>query len=138
MSQIVLVVCASINNIKVILQAPDKSNKEGITMPSPLASQLTQRFFRYLAITSQSDAAATTLPTTPGQFDMARALAQELQTLGLDEIVLDEHATVTAVKKGTVPGAPRIGFITHIDTVDVGLSPDIHPQILRFQGKISV
>ncbi len=104
-------------------------------MPSPLASQLTQRFFRYLAITSQSDAAATTLPTTPGQFDMARALAQELQTLGLDEIVLDEHATVTAVKKGTVPGAPRIGFITHIDTVDVGLSPDIHPQILRFKGE---
>ena len=103
-------------------------------MTSPLASQLTQRFFRYLAITSQSDAAATTLPTTPGQFDMARALAQELQTLGLDEIVLDEHATVTAVKKGTVPGAPRIGFITHIDTVDVGLSPDIHPQILRFKG----
>ena len=103
-------------------------------MTSPLASQLTQRFFRYLAITSQSDAAATTLPTTPGQLDMARALAQELQTLGLDEIVLDEHATVTAVKKGTVPGAPRIGFITHIDTVDVGLSPDIHPQILRFKG----
>lgn len=103
-------------------------------MTSSLASQLTQRFFRYLAITSQSDAAATTLPTTPGQFDMARALAQELQTLGLDEIVLDEHATVTAVKKGTVPGAPRIGFITHIDTVDVGLSPDIHPQILRFKG----
>lgn len=104
-------------------------------MTSPLASQLTQRFFRYLAITSQSDAAATTLPTTPGQFDMARALAQEMQTLGLDEIVLDEHATVTAVKKGTVPGAPRIGFITHIDTVDVGLSPDIHPQILRFKGE---
>ena len=104
-------------------------------MTSPLVSQLTQRFFRYLAITSQSDAAATTLPTTPGQFDMARTLAQELQTLGLDEITLDEHATVTAVKKGTVPGAPRIGFITHIDTVDVGLSPDIHPQILRFQGE---
>lgn len=104
-------------------------------MTSPLASQLTQRFFRYLAITSQSDAAATTLPTTPGQLDMACALAQELQTLGLDEIVLDEHATVTAVKKGTVPGAPRIGFITHIDTVDVGLSPDIHPQILRFKGE---
>lgn len=104
-------------------------------MTSPLASQLTQRFFRYLAITSQSDAAATTLPTTPGQFDMARALAQELHTLGLDDIVLDEHATVTAVKKGNVPGAPRIGFITHIDTVDVGLSPDIHPQILRFQGE---
>ena len=104
-------------------------------MSSALASQLTQRFFRYLAITSQSDPRATTLPTTAGQHAMAQALADELRQLGLDEIVIDERATVTAVKKGNVAGAPRIGFITHIDTVDVGLSPDIHPQILRFTGE---
>ncbi|HCH7882758.1 peptidase T [Raoultella ornithinolytica] len=103
-------------------------------MSSPLASQLTERFFRYLAISSQSDPRATTLPTTPGQHEMARELADELSRLGLDDIVIDDHATVTAVKRGNVPGAPRIGFITHIDTVDVGLSPDIHPQILRFTG----
>lgn len=103
-------------------------------MSSPLASQLTQRFFSYLAISSQSDPRATTLPTTPGQHEMARELADELSRLGLDDIVIDDHATVTAVKRGNVPGAPRIGFITHIDTVDVGLSPDIHPQILRFTG----
>lgn len=104
-------------------------------MLSPLAERLTQRFFRYLAISSQSDPRATTLPTTPGQHEMARELAQELRQLGLDDIEIDEHATVTAVKRGNVPGAPRIGFITHIDTVDVGLSPDIHPQILRFNGE---
>ena len=104
-------------------------------MSSQLSSQLTRRFFRYLAITSQSDPAVTTLPTTQGQHEMARELAQELKRLGLEEIVIDDHATVTAVKKGNVPGAPRIGFITHIDTVDVGLSPDIHPQILTFTGE---
>jgi tripeptide aminopeptidase len=104
-------------------------------MSSPLASKLTQRFFRYLAITSQSDASATTLPTTVGQHEMARELAKELAQLGLESIEIDEHATVTAVKKGNVDGAPRIGFITHIDTVDVGLAPDIHPQILRFTGQ---
>ncbi|WP_312947031.1 peptidase T [Superficieibacter sp.] len=104
-------------------------------MSSPLASQLTQRFFRYLAISSQSDPAGISLPTTPGQHEMARALAAELVQFGLEDIVIDEHATVTAVKKGNVPGAPRVGFITHIDTVDVGLSPDIHPQILRFTGE---
>ncbi|CAI8897634.1 peptidase T [Kosakonia quasisacchari] len=104
-------------------------------MSPSLTSQLTHRFFRYLNITSQSDPSATTLPTTVGQFDMARELANELKTLGLEQIVIDDHATVTAVKKGNVPGAPRIGFITHIDTVDVGLSPHIHPQILRFEGQ---
>ena len=78
-------------------------------MSLPLASQLTQRFFRYLAITSQSDPSATTLPTTVGQHEMARELAKELEQLGLDSIEIDEHATVTAVKKGNVPGAPRVG-----------------------------
>ena len=104
-------------------------------MSATLASQLTHRFFRYLAITSQSDASATTLPTTAGQHEMARELAKELTQLGLADIEIDEHATVTAVKKGNVAGAPRVGFITHIDTVDVGLSPEIHPQILRFTGE---
>ena len=104
-------------------------------MGSALSRQLTHRFFRYLAITSQSDPRVNTLPSTPGQHDMARELAQELAQLGLDDIVIDEYATVTAVKKGNVAGAPRIGFITHIDTVDVGLSPDIHPQILKFTGE---
>lgn len=104
-------------------------------MSSQLPSQLTQRFFRYLAITSQSQAGAATLPSTPGQHEMAQLLAQELRELGLDDVVIDDHATVTAVKKGNVAGAPRVGFITHIDTVDVGLSPDIYPQVLRFNGE---
>lgn len=104
-------------------------------MRSSLSEQLTQRFFRYLAVTSQSDARVNALPSTPGQHEMASMLAEELRTLGLEDIVIDEHATVTAVKRGNVAAAPRVGFITHIDTVDVGLSPDIHPQILRFTGE---
>lgn len=66
---------------------------------------------------------------------MAELLAQELKDLGLQNIVVDQKATVTAVKPGTKKGGPRIGFITHIDTVDVGLSPHIHPQILKFTGE---
>lgn len=104
-------------------------------MTVKLETQLTQRFFRYLAVSSQSDAKSTTLPSTPSQHAMAKLLADELQTLGLDEIIIDQHATVTAIKRGNRPDAPRIGFITHIDTVDVGLSPDIHPQILTWQGE---
>ncbi|WP_215846772.1 peptidase T [Candidatus Pantoea bituminis] len=104
-------------------------------MTGKLETQLTQRFFRYLAVSSQSDAKSTTLPSTPSQHTMAKLLADELLTLGLQDVVIDEHATVTAVKPGNRPDAPRIGFITHIDTVDVGLSPDIHPQILTWQGE---
>ncbi|PZU84091.1 MAG: peptidase T [Chelatococcus sp.] len=100
-----------------------------------IRGQLTERFFRYVAIESQSDAKATTLPSTPGQQRLAELLAEELRGLGLDDVVVDDHATVTALKRGTRPGAPRIGFIAHLDTVDSGLSPVIHPQILRFEGE---
>ncbi|HEI8866521.1 TPA: peptidase T [Serratia odorifera] len=103
-------------------------------MTRAIADQLTERFFRYLAISSQSDAAATSLPSSPGQHHMAQLLAEELTQLGLEQVQIDQHATVTARKPGNQPGAPCIGFITHIDTVDVGLSPDIHPQVLRFTG----
>jgi tripeptide aminopeptidase len=100
-----------------------------------IRAQLIERFFRYLAVESQSDAKSTVLPSTPGQQRMAVLLAEELRALGLEKIVIDDHATVTARRPGTRPGAPRIGFIAHVDTVDSGLSPVIHPQILRFEGE---
>lgn len=99
-----------------------------------IREQLIERFFRYLAIESQSDAKAATLPSTPGQQRLADLLAEELRGLGLENVVVDEHATVTALKRGNRPGAPKIGFIAHLDTVDSGLSPVIRPQLLRFEG----
>ncbi|TAJ34742.1 peptidase T [Bosea sp. (in: a-proteobacteria)] len=100
-----------------------------------LRDDLLDRFFRYVAVESQSDATATTLPSTPGQQVLANLLADELRALGLEDVVVDDHATVTALKRGTRPGAPRIGFIAHLDTVDVGLSPVVKAQLLRFAGE---
>ncbi len=99
-----------------------------------LRAQLVERFFRYLAVASQSDASATTLPSTPGQRALAELLADELRGLSLTDVVLDDHAILTARKPGTRPGAPPIGFVAHLDTVDVGLSPKIRPQVLLFDG----
>ncbi len=93
-------------------------------MGSELSRQLTQRFFRYLAITSQSDPKVKTLPSTPGQHDMARELAKELETLGLDDIVIDEFATVTAVKKVMFP-ARRGLVLLPISTPSTSVYPRI-------------
>ncbi len=99
-----------------------------------LADRLTSRLFRYLAVTSQSDAAATTLPSTPGQHELARLLEAELAELGLADIHRDQSAILTARLPGTRTGAPRIGFCGHLDTVDVGLSPHIRPRLVHFTG----
>ncbi|MEX9566643.1 peptidase T [Providencia vermicola] len=100
-----------------------------------LGKQLEQRFFRYLAIESQSDAAATVVPSTEGQRDLAKLLAKELESYGLKDIYIDDHAILYAVRPGNNPSAPKIGFVTHLDTVDVGLSPVIKPQTLKYEGK---
>lgn len=100
-----------------------------------LGQTLTERFFRYLAIESQSCAEATTVPSTPSQWNMVKFLAQELKEYGLQDIHIDEHGVLTAFRPGTIKGVPTIGFITHVDTVDVGLSPNIYPQVLRYEGQ---
>ncbi len=96
--------------------------------------ELISRFFRYAAIESQSDGRSQLLPSSPGQAMLAELLAGEMRSMGLDDVLIDRHAIVTAVKRGNRPYAPRIGFIAHLDTVDVGLSSVIRPQILRFDG----
>ncbi len=101
---------------------------------APLADRLVARFFRYLAVASQSDAHATSVPSTPGQWEMARLLEAELRELGLADIHLDEHAVLTARLPGSIAGAPRIGFCAHMDTVDVGLSPEINPRRTTYTG----
>lgn len=103
-------------------------------MAEALAEQLIERFFRYVAVESQSDAKATTLPSTPGQRRLAEILKAELEALDLADIHLDQQGILTARLPGTVPEAPCIGFVTHLDTVDVGLSPEIRPQRLMFDG----
>jgi tripeptide aminopeptidase len=104
-------------------------------MHSPVKQQLVERFYRYVAISSQSDGHSAQLPSSEGQHHLAALLAVELQEMGLQDIHVDENAIVTAFKPGTVKQAPAIGFIAHLDTVDVGLSPDIRPQMLTFTGE---
>ncbi|MDR6100474.1 tripeptide aminopeptidase [Agrobacterium larrymoorei] len=96
--------------------------------------ELIERFFRYAAIASQSNASESSLPSSAGQLTLANLLAEELRSIGVEEVVVDDQAIVTGVKRGSA-AAPRIGFIAHLDTVDIGLSPTIHPQILRFEGR---
>ncbi len=102
---------------------------------SNLRNKLTERFFRYVAVTSQSNAAAPMVPSTPGQTDMAKLLVEELKALGLKDVHMDDHSVVTAYRPGTRAQAPKIGFVAHLDTVDVGLSPDVKPQVLKFTGE---
>ena len=98
------------------------------------AQALVERFLSYLAISSQSDPKNKEVPSSEGQWTMARVLEAGLKEFGLQDVEVDEHGNVTGFLPGTVENVPTIGFVAHVDTVDVGLSPDVHPQVIHYKG----
>lgn len=94
-----------------------------------------EKFLNYLSIPSQSNASSPTLPTTAGQYTLAKLLCKELEALGLESIKLQSNSILTAKLKANTKGRKSVGFCAHLDTVDIGLSEEIHPQILKFEGE---
>ena len=95
---------------------------------------LLERFMRYAAISTQSNLKAGCVPSNPREFELAEMLAGELREMGLEGVEVDEHAIVYSKLPSNLPEgtkAPVIGWVVHMDTVDVGLSPDVHPQVVK-------
>ncbi|MDR3235416.1 MAG: peptidase T [Prevotellaceae bacterium] len=84
-------------------------------------NSLLERFLRYTAYDTQSDADAVTRPSTVKQVALLTLLTDELQALGIANARLDEHSFVTAhIAANNGKTTPGIGFIAHVDT-----SPDV-------------
>ena len=103
-----------------------------------MKEELLERFLRYAAVTSQSNAKAGTVPSSPGQRRLAELLAAELGEIGFQKIEISDYSVLTAFLPGNLPdnrAVPTVGWVAHLDTVDAGLSPDVHPQVIRgYQG----
>lgn len=93
---------------------------------------LVAKFLRYVQVETTSAEHPEAIPSTPGQWELARMLAAELKTMGLEDVEVDEHAIVTA----TLPArgaeeAPVIGFLAHMDTSPAAPGKDVKPIIHR-------
>lgn len=95
------------------------------------------RFCRYVRIPSQSKPnGGTQVPSTESQWDMARTLMKECEDMGLIDLSLSDKCVLTGrLPAHTEPGCdrkiPAVGFCAHLDTVDVDLSPVVHPQLVE-------
>ena len=109
--------------------------KDKAVISVELKQKLTDRFLRYAAISSQSDPEAGTVPSSQGQWELARLLASELETLGLRDIFVSDRCVVTGHLPARLPkgqeSVPVVGWVAHLDTVDVRLSPRIQPRLIR-------
>ena len=100
--------------------------------------RLVARFLRYSAIPSQSDASASVVPSSEGQWRLAELLRDELTAMGAQDVHLSETACVTARIPARLPegraAVSAVGFCAHLDTVDVGLSPEVHAHVVDYGG----
>jgi len=98
-----------------------------------LETLLIPRFMNYVRYWTESDRHIDDTPSTLGQWDLARALRDELLGLGIKDVELTSHCYVVArlpPLKGR-ENLPSVGFLAHIDTAGDVSGKDVEPQLVR-------
>ena len=97
-----------------------------------------ERFLKYIAVDTTSDPSSDTFPSTKSQLDFAAALREEMESLGLENVSIDQYGYVF----GTIPSTIKdysgkiLGFISHMDTSWTETGKNIRPRIIkRYDGK---
>lgn len=93
---------------------------------------LVERFLKYVSFDTQSSEETEVTPSTPGQMVFAKYLKEELESLGLEDITLDEHGYLfTTLPANIDKPVPTIGFIAHMDTSPDMSGKDVSPRIVQ-------
>ena len=101
-----------------------------------IKDKLVENFLKYVAIPSQSDEKNKDVPSSLGQLELGKVLASDLHDLGLTDIGINDFGVVQARLPRRGEDKKSLGWVAHLDTVDVGLSDEIHPQIIKsYDGK---
>lgn len=101
-----------------------------------MKEEMIQRFTSYVKVDTQSDADKESCPSTEGQLNLARQLVEEMKSIGIQEVTMDENGYVM----GTIPSntdkdVPTIGFLAHIDTATDFTGKNVKPQLHEnYQG----
>ena len=93
---------------------------------------LVERFLRYVSFDTQSDENSGVTPSSSKQMVFAQFLKSELETLGLEDVELDEHGYLYATLPANVEKeVPTIGFIAHMDTSPDMSGANVTPRIVH-------
>ena len=95
--------------------------------------ELKDRFLKYVSFDTESDENSTTFPSTEKQLVLLNYLADEMRTLGMEDVTVDKYGYAM----GTIPAtkgyenAPVIGFIAHVDTSPDMSGKDVRPRVIE-------
>lgn len=91
-----------------------------------------ERFLKYVKFNTQSDAHTDMSPSTPGQYEFALALKEEMEEIGLQGVTLDENGYLMGFLPSNIEKeGPAIGFIAHLDTSPAMSGKNVTPQIIK-------
>ena len=98
---------------------------------------IVDRFLKYVSFDTQSAEDSGTTPSTEKQWALAHYLKEELESIGLTEVELDENGYLYAtLPANTERAVPTIGFIAHMDTSPDCSGKDVKPRIVKsYDGK---
>ena len=93
--------------------------------------KLQNRFINYAKIYSTSDPESESTPSTAQQWNIAKYIFEELQTLGLENVELDGNGYIYAYIPSNLENddEPTVGFIAHYDTSPDFNGENVNPQI---------
>ena len=93
---------------------------------------LVERFLKYVSFDTHSSEETEVTPSTAGQMVFAKYLKEELESLGLEDITLDEHGYLFATLPANIDKpVPTIGFIAHMDTSPDMSGKDVSSRIVQ-------
>lgn len=97
-----------------------------------MKNEIIARFTSYVQVDTQSDESSQTCPTTSGQLTLGRMLVEELKSIGMEEVTMDENGYVMAtLPANTDKQVPTIGFLAHIDTATDLTGANVKPQVVE-------
>lgn len=97
---------------------------------------LLDRFLRYVKVETTAVEDADRYPSSDGQFELGKMLVEELKALKLDDVGVDKHGIVMGTIPTTIPKAPTIAWLAHMDTSPEASGKNVKPQIVKnYNGK---
>lgn len=96
----------------------------------PPSESVVDRFLRYVRVNTESREGQPRVPSTDGQWDLARMLVAELESLGASDIHLSDTCMVRArVPSNVAREVPCVGFLAHVDTSPAVSGANVRPVV---------
>ena len=95
-----------------------------------------ERFLKYVSFDTQSDGNSNTYPSTLKQKELGVYLKDELISIGMENVSMDEYGYVYGFISASVGYEEKdvFGFVAHMDTSPDVSGANVKPQIISYSG----